>query len=412
MKKLLMLTNYFYPEVATTGQLLTELAEELANTYKVTVITEVPAWSHPVEDCYKTMRFYHEEYKGIEIWRVRIPDVDKHNKISRIKYIFTYFFNTIVLLYKLGKYDFVYAVTQPPILGGILGRIAKYRTGGKLMYTIMDANPEQVVALNYTKNKWVVNAMMWFDKKTCLDANVVVTLGKDMEELINKRFVNDKRHPRIEIITNWIDETAIHPVPKTHPRVTQFLEENGLKGRFVIMTSGNIGLFYDFENIIKIFENYKDDDSLAFVFVGDGAMKPTLVEYKDRHSLNNVFFLPYQPKEDLVYSLNAADIHIVTNAKGIKGISVPSKTYGIMATNVPIWGILEEGSEAWRMVKKSNCGILCHAGNYDEIRSSLDLIIRERSSFVKAHETGRAFLLNGYTKKDSIEKYINVFNSL
>lgn len=412
MKNLLMFTNYFYPEVATTGQLLTELAEELSRHFKITVVTEVPAWSHPVEEQYKKHRFYHEEYKGIEVWRIRVPDVDKRLKFSRVKYILTYFLNCILLMRKLGRYDLVYAVTQPPILGGILGRIAKRKTGGKLMYAILDVNPEQVIALNYTQKKWVINTMMHFDKKNCLGADVVVTLGNDMKELIDRRFVNDEQKPRIEIITNWIDENAIYPIPKTHERVKAFLQEHGLENKFVIMSSGNIGLFYDFENILKIYESYKDDDSLAFVFVGDGAVKSKLIDYKNEHSLSNVYFLPYQKKEDLLYSLNAADVHLVTNAKGIKGISVPSKIYGIMATNIPVWGILEEGSEAWRMVEESGCGVLCHAGDYEEIRSTLSEIINGRVAFVNSHATGRNYLLNGYTKKDSINKYYRILESL
>ena len=64
-------------------------------------------------------------------------------------------------------------------------------------------------------------------------------------------------------------------------------------------------------------------------------------------------FVPFQKKEELIYSLNASDIYIVTNAKGIKGVSVPSKIYGILAVNKPIGGILEKGSVAWRIIEDS-----------------------------------------------------------
>lgn len=96
--------------------------------------------------------------------------------------------------------------------------------------------------------------------------------------------------------------------------------------------------------------------------------------------MKNVVFIPFQEKKDLIYSLNTADVHIVTNAKGVKGVSVPSKIYGILAVNKPIWGILEEGSEAWRIIEESQCGVLVHAGDYAAMESSLAEIIQQNLS--------------------------------
>jgi glycosyltransferase involved in cell wall biosynthesis len=119
-------------------------------------------------------------------------------------------------------------------------------------------------------------------------------------------------------------------------------------------------------------------------------------------------FIPYQDKKDLIYSLNAADVHIVTNAKGIKGVSVPSKIYGVLATDIPIWGILEKGSEAWNIIEQSGCGVLAEAGDYDAIRRSLIKMIEEKEAFVQTHSTGRQYLLDNFTKTQSIEAYRSV----
>lgn len=403
-KKLLMYTNYFYPEVATTGQILTELAEGLAKSFDVTVVCEIPSYAQEIEARYKTQKYYFEEYKGMKIVRVRVPEVNKKSKLSRVKYILTYFINCIMVTHKLGKFDLVFTVSQPPILGGILGTIGKCLTGGKLMYQQMDFNPEQTIAVNYAGNKLVLDAMMWFDKRSCRKSDVVVTLGRDMQETLYKRFVGEKV-PNNVVINNWIDEQLIHPLPADEPNVVAFKKQYGLDGKFVIMTSGNIGLYYDFQNILKIMEKFKDNDTIRFAFVGDGGVKADLMEYAQEHNQTNVVFIPFQKKEDLVYSLNAADVHIVTNAKGVKGVSVPSKIYGILAVNKPIWGILEEGSEAWRIIEDSDCGVLVHAADYPAMESSLAEIINKKEEFVKAHSTGRQFLLDGMTKDQCIEAY-------
>lgn len=389
-KKLLMYTNYFYPEVATTGQILTELAEGLTDTFDVTVICEIPSYAQAIDEKYKTKRFYFEEYKGMKVIRVRVPEVNKQSKVSRVKYILSYFFNCIGATFKAGKFDLVFTVTQPPILGGLLGVIGKMATRGKLMYQIMDFNPEQTIAVNYAGNRMVLRAMMWFDKLSCRTSDVVVTLGRDMQETLYKRFKN-KNVPNNVVINNWIDETKVYPLEHSDERVAAFRKQYGLEGKFVIMTSGNIGLYYDFENLLKIMAKFKDEKDVVFAFVGDGLVKPKLQEYVEKHQLTNVVFAPFQKKEDLNYSLNAADVHIVTNALGVKGVSVPSKIYGILAVNKPIWGILEKDSEAWRIIKDSNCGILAEAANYEQIEETLRTVIAEKEKFVEKHSTGRAY---------------------
>ena len=159
------------------------------------------------------------------------------------------------------------------------------------------------------------------------------------------------------------------------------------------------------ENIIKVIGNFCDRDDVVFAFVGDGAKKEELCRYVEKNSISNVVFIPYQEKDQLIYSLNAADMHFVLNAKGIKGVSVPSKIYGILATNKPIFGVLEQGSEAWRIIEDSDCGVLCEAGDYAGIESKLRDILENRMSFVVEHSTGFEYMSNRFTQDRSINMY-------
>ena len=165
-------------------------------------------------------------------------------------------------------------------------------------------------------------------------------------------------------------------------------------------------MYYDLENLIEVIGSFKGRDDVAFAFVGEGAVKPRLEEHVRENGLSNVSFIPYQPKDELVYSLNAADVHLVTNAKGIKGVSCPSKAYGIMAANVPMIGILEPGSEIWRVVEESGCGALAETGDYEGIRDVLARVVDEKDAFVRAHATGRAYLERGLSRRSATERYV------
>ncbi len=403
-KKLLMYVHYYYPDVASTAQIYTDLCNGLKDKFDITVICTVPSYSGIVDKKYRTKRFYFEEVNGVKVIRVRVPEFSKTNKFSRVKNIFSYFTNSMLATLKIGKQDIVFTASQPPILGGMLGVWGKNRTKGKLVYNIQDFNPEQTMAVDYMGNKLIHKLMMFFDKRSCNKSDLVITVGRDMQQTLINRFKN-KNVPNNVVINNWIDEKDVYPLNKDNDRIKEFRRKYNLDNKFVIMYSGNVGLYYDLNNLIKIFAKYKDNDDVAFAFVGEGAVRDSLVEYAENNQLKNVVFIPYQKKENLIYSLNSSDVQLVTNAKGIKGISVPSKIYGVMSANIPVIGILEEGSEAWQIIEDSNCGVLAHTGEYAEIEQIIDKVIKEKYDFVKEHSTGREYLIERYTKDKSIEQY-------
>ena len=410
-KKLLIYAHYFYPDVASTGQILAELAEGMIDAFDITVICVVPSYSGTIEEKYKSKRIYIEEYKGIKLVRVRVPEFTKSNKISRIKNLLAYFFNSLIATAKIEKQDYIYTISQPPILGGVLGVLGKWIKGGKLIYNIQDFNPEQTIAVGYAKNKLLLNTVMAVDKFSCKNSDKVIVVGRDMQETLKNRF-NNKKVPSNVFINNWINEKEIYPLDQNHPKIIAFKEKYNLKDKFIIMYSGNIGLYYDLENIIKVIGEFKDREDVVFAFIGDGTVKSKIEEYVTNNNLNNVTFIPYQDKADLIYSLNAADIHWVVNAKGIKGVSVPSKLYGVMAAGKPVLGVLDEGSEARLIVEECNCGVCIEPGNYKEISRNIEYILNNKELIKSLGRNGRKYLEVNLTKDVSINKYKETILSL
>ena len=171
------------------------------------------------------------------------------------------------------------------------------------------------------------------------------------------------------------------------------------------MYSGNIGLYYDLENLIKVIGKFKKRNDVVFAFVGDGTKKRELEHYVKEHKLENVKFIPYQDKSDLIYSLNAGDVHWVVNAKGIKGVSVPSKLYGVMAVGKTVLGVLEEGSEARLIIEDCKCGVCVEPGKYDLIYEELNKVVDSINEYKKLGIQGKEYV-DKFIKKDvAIEKY-------
>lgn len=410
-KKLLVYAHYYYPDVASTGQILKELCDGMKLIFDITVICVVPSYTGKIEDRYKIDKYYSEVIDGINIVRVRVPEFSKTDKVSRIKNLVAYFFRAVCATVKLEKQEYVFTISQPPILGGVLGIVGKLLKGKKLIYNIQDFNPEQTIAVGYSRNKFILNLAMAVDKFSCRIADKVIVVGRDMQETLRNRFKN-KNVPNNSFINNWIDEKEIYPLDDDDEKVLVFKRRYGLDNKTVIMYSGNIGLYYDLENLIKVIGRFKGREDVVFAFVGEGTKKDEIVSYVKENKLSNVKFIPYQDKDDLIYSLNAGDIHWVVNAKGIKGVSVPSKLYGVMAVGKTVFAVLEEGSEARLIIEECGCGICIDPGDYEGIFSNLSNVIENINSYRCFGLQGKKYV-DKYIRKDvAIEKYIREISNM
>ncbi len=384
-KNLLIYAHYYIPDTASTGQILRELAEGMSDSFNITIICVVPSYLGTIEDKYKTQKYYEEEINGVKVLRIRVPEFSKTNKKSRIKNVVSYFMGAMGATFKVGKMDYVFSISQPPILGGLLGVWGKWVKHAKFIYNIQDFNPEQVLAVGYAKSRFITNVMMAFDKFSCKRSDLVITVGRDLVETVEKRF-EGKKVPKTVMINNWIDENEIYPLPENNERVLAFKKKYRLDNKFIIMYSGNIGLYYDLENLIKVIERFGTDTRTAdgrevvFAFIGAGTVLDKLVSYVKEHNMDNVKFIPYQDKADLIYSLNAGDVHWCVNAKGIKGVSCPSKYYGLAAAGKPVIGVLESGSEVRCLIEDTHGGLCCEPGEYDQVEKNIRWFIDNAGS--------------------------------
>lgn len=411
-RNLLIYAHYYIPDTASTGQILRELAEGMRDSFNITVICVVPSYLGTVQDKYKTQMFYRENINGVDILRIRVPEFSKNNTMSRIKNILTYFFGAMIATFKVGKQDYVFSISQPPILGGLLGVWGKWMKHAKYIYNIQDFNPEQVLAVNFSKSKLITGTMMFFDKFSCRQSDLIITVGRDLVQTVHNRF-KGRKIPKTVMINNWIDEKEIYPVEANHPKVVAFKEKYGLQDKFIIMYSGNIGLYYDLENLMKVIESVKpgtktaDGREVAFAFVGAGAILDKLVAYKEEKHMDNVVFIPYQDKADLIYSLNAGDVHWCVNAKGIKGVSCPSKYYGIAAAAKSVLAVLEKDSEIRCIIEETEGGLCAEPGDYEAVAKNLQWFI-ENAGTGKVVEMGarsRENLVQNLTRDVSVRKY-------
>ena len=222
-------------------------------------------------------------------------------------------------------------------------------------------------------------------------------------------------HPEIVVST----KEARSILPKAVPMHDAISQWGNVGGLIAGLYSGNIGLYYDLEGLIKVIEKFNecktpDGRDVVFAFVGAGSVLDKLTSYVNEHKMDSVKFIPYQDKDKLIYSLNAADVHWCVNAKGIKGVSCPSKFYGIAGVAKPVLAVLEKGSEIEMLISEIGCGKVSEPGDYKSVEDNIRWFIDNADSkeLTDMGNKGHDYLVRNLTKDISIEKYIDVISKL
>lgn len=401
---ILILTQYFYPDIASTGQLLTELSIELSKKgINVGILSGYPSYS------YKIPSSRNENYYSVKIKRLWSTRLNKNRLTGQIFNAVTFFTNTFIHLLKRNDKAPLLIVSNPPFLpflGYFINRFQKK----KFIFLVHDVFPEKAVKLNYISPEgFLYRIWKHFDEKIMNSAEFVIVLSESMKNVMKDKFLEMKiaDTDKIKVINNWADGNFIQP---SEEKGNIFKSEYDLQDKFVIQYSGNLGASYDLEKIIDVAKITKDKDIL-YLFIGGGIKKPRLEQLTKINNLNNVKFIPYLDKSKLPYSLNSADISLLTYEENLEGLLMPSKLYTIMASGKPIIALCKPDSEISNILKKAECGFTINK-DIDEFIEKINLLKSDICLRKRMGENSRKYFEENYTIEKSVEEYCKVIEKI
>ncbi len=352
--RILVLNQYFHPDLAATGQLLTELCEDLSEHHDVRVVAGRPSYD-PLEAQPARGLVSEDRHGEIRVYRTWSTSFPRRWMAGRLANYATYLASCMAGALRGGRPDVILTMTDPPMVAATALLAARMR-GASFVYVHQDVFPEVALVLGRLREGPLADGLRRVNRLLRRRAARVVAIGRDMEaRLLEQGVPLDK----VEVIPNWADGSLIRPVEGPSPLRAEW----GWRDRFVVMHSGNVGLSQGLETLVAAADLLRSHPDILIAIVGEGASKADLRRDAARRRLENVVFLPYQPKKALPESLAAADVHLLSLKRGLAGYIVPSKTYGIMAAGKPFIAAVEEGSEPALIVEEHGCGIRIEPGD-------------------------------------------------
>ncbi len=397
----------FYPETAATSQFLTELCEILVSEYgcRISVVAGTPLLSIDGQAARQAKGILtRDHYAGINILRARGTRFSKTGFLGRFSNYVSYFLSACYAGLRLERPDIVVALTDPPIIG-LAAYLAARRFGAPLVMSYQDIFPEAGRLLEDFHSGLVDAVLERVNNFLVRRASRVVALGKVMRQ----RLIENKGADETKalVIPLWADCAAIMPGPK----VNGFSRENGLDGKFVVMHSGNVGLSQGLEVLLGAAKQLRHLSDLEIVFVGDGVKKAALIEEARVFRLDNVRFLPFQPKEKLRESFASADVFVISLKRGLAGIIVPSKLYGILAAGRPCVAAVESNCEVAAITQEHDCGLIADPENPRDLAEKILVLYRDRELARRMGENARKAALR-FDRKIGVRAYYELFDEL
>jgi glycosyltransferase involved in cell wall biosynthesis len=389
MPRLLLLTQYFPPEIGAAQTRLFELVRELSSLgWAVEVLTALPNYpTGRVFNGYSPRKPVHEFIGYISVVRVPLRPAQK-GFINRLICYYSFIMSAIWSGKKLCKKPDVLFVESPPIFIGLAAvSLSKY-WGVPFVFNVSDLWPESAKSMGLVENRLLLNLAERLELSYYRRAALVTGTADEIVSSVRQRSPTPA-----EVITNGVDIERFGP---------QYADEEARSllqtdGRITFIYAGVMGVAQGLDRILDVAARVKDLSQVQFVLIGEGAEREALKRRVEVETLDNVQVLGPQPKERIPALLAAADGVFNVLKFAIPG-AVPSKIYEAMATGLPI--LFGGEGEGARRILEANAGIVVPYGRISDLEQAIRKLSTEPALRQRFGKAGRLAAEKLYSRKE------------
>jgi glycosyltransferase involved in cell wall biosynthesis len=384
-KRVLIINQYYAPDRSATAGVLGRIVKVISSKANVIVLAGRPSYMPAERHQWKI--YYSEKHRNVEILRVGSTAYKRYNLFKRLANYFSYCLLCIPVAVAV-KADLIFSMTDPPLAGFIGALVAMVRRK-PFIYYIQDLHPDMAIAAGMIRVNLLTKIWEKLHVIVIKRANKIFVIGEDMREKLIAKHIDPSK---IILIRHGAD------LNNSSISIDDGLIADLRKGfSTIFIHAGNIGNYGAWERIVEAIAMV-DNKDIGFIFVGEGQRKKDVMKLCEK--LDNVRFLPYQPRENLKSILKAGDVHIITIKKNLEGLVVPSKLYPILAEKKTVLAICSEQSDTARIVIKFGCGVIADPDSSESIAVSIRELANnsgfksyERNSMIAAQNLRQDFQL-------------------
>ncbi len=401
--KLLILTQYYPPEIGAPQNRLHELAIRLKSMgIEIEVLTAMPNYPKmEIFEGYKKGKIKEEIIDGITVHRSKIFVSHSKSIIARLLNYFSFVFTSYFKGKKLNHFDFLMVESPPLFLGYSAMKLSK-KLKAKMIFNVSDLWPESAEKLGLVTNKYMLKMAYDLEKKCYDQAYLITGQTNGIVNDIKSRFPTKK----VFWLPNGVDLDFYNPslvVSSGFRSNNNFSEEQTL-----FFYGGIIGYAQGLQIILQAAKLIEDLPLAQFILQGSGPEKEKLLTLKESLGLNNVHFLEPVSKDQMPYILKEIDVAIVPLRKlELFQGAIPSKIFESLAMEVPLLlGV--DGEAKTHFIDKAEAGLFFEPENIDDLVNKIKFLLENKDEIKRMGKNGRNYVLQHFNRNQIASDFYKV----
>jgi glycosyltransferase involved in cell wall biosynthesis len=397
--RILLLNLYYPPDTSATAKMAQSLVDALSMSHNVTVLCGRPSYD-PTER--RPWRLYQTENAGrARIIRAGSTDFPRFDMKKRVVNYLSYVSLAIPRAF-LVRCDAVVAMTDPPFQG-IVGAIVAMLKRKPYVYNLQDMYPDMAVGGSIVEPGRLARIWERLHRWALRRATRVIVLGEDMRARIIAKGVDPTR---VLIVRSGAEILPPNtPLPTPDPEVVREIRGSF---SFVLVHAGNLGFYGAWNTLVTAARNLAKE-GVGLVFVGDGAQRPQIEAAAA--GAGNIRFLEFFPASKIPSVLAAADAHVITVKRGLEGVVVPSKMYGILAAGKPIVAVAPKETDAVSLGIQRGFAVAADPDRPAEVVSAVRALASDPNKLKKMGDAARAAAPE-FDRAKELQKFAEIIDCL
>jgi len=393
--RILLLNHYYPPDTSATAKMAATVVGALSERHDVTVLCGRPSYDSPERRPWRPLQT--ETAGRAKIIRVGSTDYSRFQMKRRVINYLTYVAFAIPRTLFL-RCDVVLAMTDPPF-EGIVGAIVAVLKHKPYVYNIRDLYPDMATGGEIVKPGLLSRIWEVLHRWALRHTTRVIVLGDDMRARISAKGIDPAKIKVVRDGTDILPPDA--PQPPLHDEIIRTIRADC---KFVLLHAGNLGFYGAWETLITAVSSLKEE-GVCLVFVGEGAQRARIESLAK--GATNVRFLSFFPARKIPSVLAAPDAHVITVRRGLEGVVVPSKMYGILAAGKPIVAVAVEETDAASLGAKFGFAVSADPDSPEAVASAIRSLARDS---VKVRSMGRAARAAApdYDRVKELQKFVKI----
>ncbi|MDF3028624.1 MAG: glycosyltransferase family 4 protein [Fluviicola sp.] len=404
--RLLILTQYYPPEIGAPQNRLHELAVRLkAKGMHVEVLTAMPNYPKmQIHEEYKNGKILEEVIDGIPVHRSKIYVSDSKGIIKRLLNYFSFVYTSCRRGKKLENFDFLMVESPPLFLGYSAMRLSR-KLNAKLIFNVSDLWPESAEKLGLVTNKFLLGLAYRLEAKCYRRSYLITGQTQGIVDDISKRFPEKK----VVWLPNGVDLSFYNPA---EIEKIGYRERNGLKESDILFFYGGVvGYAQGLDVILNAAKLLENRPEIQFIIQGAGPEKERLLQLKEELKVTNVHFLPPVEKSEMPGVLKEINVAVIPLRKlDLFEGAIPSKVFETLAMEVPI--LLGVNGEArLHFVDKAQAAIFVEPENASVLAENVLLLADNPELATEMGKNGRKYAEFQFNRDVIASNFLKTLNA-